>query len=555
MSKYVTIKEGGIGRKFNTSFLKTANQSSGSSEWMPEDEAELEEKYISENGHYDPAKYAFSKVTVNIYDYTMGYIQGFDIDSMEFKIISVDPITIELIEMVLPEGFPQIDTTPFVIGDLELSTVNLETGEFFNIEFPEEFQSLLDDLKLNNVEGVIGYDYTQEEYIISMPDVDGGITTTPFGYTPIDVNGNPIAPQDIGNYDMGDGYVIGIDGLGEYGIATQDSLGNINITNLNLQLNSFRFDANSMISGFDANGNAVEVTLGDDGSVAVTNLPSSIEIITQPTKTVYEDGETIDITGMVVVAKNADGTTWTSAQYPNGHIPLQEISISETTATKTGTKSSTYVGGSGGLTKVSVVHDFHVSGSRDLLYEYRSAYGRSKYLDFHQTASLYGKLGFPRVRTNNISIWLISDTENGISGKREFNAYGKNGNYDPPRSEDSHGVTYYPDPVNPVTSYTKNGKTVYTCLAGGLNYSSGAWSSGDYYKHEEYSYTLWDDNNENTIPDGLVGESGDGSVALRHAWEYFYGNTTVKIPISWKRPIDNTVLDTAFEITVSQSEV
>ena len=555
MSKYVTIKEGGIGRKFNTSFLKTANQSSGSSEWMPEDEAELEEKYISENGHYDPAKYAFSKVTVNIYDYTMGYIQGFDIDSMEFKIISVDPITIELIEMVLPEGFPQIDTTPFVIGDLELSTVNLETGEFFNIEFPEEFQSLLDDLKLNNVEGVIGYDYTQEEYIISMPDVDGGITTTPFGYTPIDVNGNPIAPQDIGNYDMGDGYVIGIDGLGEYGIATQDSLGNINITNLNLQLNSFRFDANSMISGLDANGNAVEVTLGDDGSVAVTNLPSSIEIITQPTKTVYEDGETIDITGMVVVAKNADGTTWTSAQYPNGHIPLQEISISETTATKTGTKSSTYVGGSGGLTKVSVVHDFHVSGSRDLLYEYRSAYGRSKYLDFHQTASLYGKLGFPRVRTNNISIWLISDTENGISGKREFNAYGKNGNYDPPRSEDSHGVTYYPDPVNPVTSYTKNGKTVYTCLAGGLNYSSGAWSSGDYYKHEEYSYTLWDDNNENTIPDGLVGESGDGSVTLRHAWEYFYGNTTVKIPISWKRPIDNTVLDTAFEITVSQSEV
>ena len=555
MSKYVTIKEGGIGRKFNTSFLKTANQSSGSSEWMPEDEAELEEKYISENGHYDPAKYAFSKVTVNIYDYTMGYIQGFDIDSMEFKIISVDPITIELIEMVLPEGFPQIDTTPFVIGDLELSTVNLETGEFFNIEFPEEFQSLLDDLKLNNVEGVIGYDYTQEEYIISMPDVDGGITTTPFGYTPIDVNGNPIAPQDIGNYDMGDGYVIGIDGLGEYGIATQDSLGNINITNLNLQLNSFRFDANSMISGLDANGNAVEVTLGDDGSVAVTNLPSSIEIITQPTKTVYEDGETIDITGMVVVAKNADGTTWTSAQYPNGHIPLQEISISETTATKTGTKSSTYVGGSGGLTKVSVVHDFHVSGSRDLLYEYRSAYGRSKYLDFHKTASLYGKLGFPRVRTNNISIWLISDTENGISGKREFNAYGKNGNYDPPKSEDSHGVTYYPDPVNPVTSYTKNGKTVYTCLAGGLNYSSGAWSSGDYYKHEEYSYTLWDDNNENTIPDGLVGESGDGSVALRHAWEYFYGNTTVKIPISWKRPIDNTVLDTAFEITVSQSEV
>jgi hypothetical protein len=57
-------------------------------------------------------------------------------------------------------------------------------------------------------------------------------------------------------------------------------------------------------------------------------LPASIEIVTPPNKLEYQDGERIDLTGMVVTAKKADGSTWTSSKYPNGHIPLGELIVS-----------------------------------------------------------------------------------------------------------------------------------------------------------------------------------------------------------------------------------
>lgn len=55
--------------------------------------------------------------------------------------------------------------------------------------------------------------------------------------------------------------------------------------------------------------------------------PTAIAIITPPSKTTYLDGQAINLSGAVVVAKKSDGSTWTSAQYPNGHIPLQELTL------------------------------------------------------------------------------------------------------------------------------------------------------------------------------------------------------------------------------------
>lgn len=69
------------------------------------------------------------------------------------------------------------------------------------------------------------------------------------------------------------------------------------------------------------------VSLDEDFNIQMDELPASIEIVTPPNKLEYQDGERIDLTGMVVTAKKSDGSTWTSAKYPNGHIPLGELIV------------------------------------------------------------------------------------------------------------------------------------------------------------------------------------------------------------------------------------
>ena len=61
-------------------------------------------------------------------------------------------------------------------------------------------------------------------------------------------------------------------------------------------------------------------------------IPSSIVVTTPPTVTTYQDGDTIDFTGIVVTAYKADGTVWSDADHPNGVIPVSELSFNPTRA-------------------------------------------------------------------------------------------------------------------------------------------------------------------------------------------------------------------------------
>ena len=88
-------------------------------------------------------------------------------------------------------------------------------------------------------------------------------------------------------------------------------------------------------------GNEEAVGVDSGGNLVTTSLPSSIVLTVNPTKMSYQDGETIDITGATVTAKKADGTTWTSSQYPNGHIPLGELIVNPTVASGSGSASIT----------------------------------------------------------------------------------------------------------------------------------------------------------------------------------------------------------------------
>lgn len=98
-------------------------------------------------------------------------------------------------------------------------------------------------------------------------------------------------------------------------------------------------------TGLDADGLPSFVGLDTDFKVKVENVPAYIEIVTQPVKLRYIEGSRIDLTGMVVTAKKSDGSTWTSAKYPNGHIPLGELILTPQVATEGGQIATNTSGG------------------------------------------------------------------------------------------------------------------------------------------------------------------------------------------------------------------
>ena len=63
MSKDIDIKSDG--QPYTYSDTTTVLTDNGN-RWVPEDETQLEEIVITQNGHYTPSLYAFSKVTVNV---------------------------------------------------------------------------------------------------------------------------------------------------------------------------------------------------------------------------------------------------------------------------------------------------------------------------------------------------------------------------------------------------------------------------------------------------------------------------------------------------------
>ena len=140
----------------------------------------------------------------------------------------------------------------------------------------------IDQLVIEEIEDIIGID---------LPDIDDE-TRIIVGY---DESGDPWL------------YIDGLDDPYDLG-------------DLDLSLLDLDFELGSTILAGDLN-----VSIDSDLSLTVENIPTTIEIVTPPKKLEYTEGDRLDLTGMVVTAKKSDGSTWTSAKYPNGHIPLGEL--------------------------------------------------------------------------------------------------------------------------------------------------------------------------------------------------------------------------------------
>jgi hypothetical protein len=88
------------------------------------------------------------------------------------------------------------------------------------------------------------------------------------------------------------------------------------------------------VVGLDpVSGNKMAIGLDNFGKFTQEILPSSIKIIQPPSKLKYVEGEYISISGIIVQAYTADGNVWSNKQYPNGIIPVGELTYSPNIAT------------------------------------------------------------------------------------------------------------------------------------------------------------------------------------------------------------------------------
>lgn len=293
--KDLIIKEGGQGRRLTAGQLEMDKPGGGVTEWVPLDDVKLNSLYATESGEYLPDNYGISRVIVSVFTSTP-FIMGYD-PLLPGERIFVFPHDGRIYEFTIPDNFPDLTITPFVIQGLdfdfepieeiplEIITIDPE-GDLVEVEIPLDLVDILpdymEDLYMDDIVDIkpiiIATDPETDQYAIVTPD-----DKIPFPYDVIDPDGNIMDKLDVTELDP----------------------------------------METPITGIDANGNEVKF----DGKTVIS-VPSKIAITTPIRKLDgYVSGEEIDYTGMVVQAFNRNGEIWENEKYPGGVIPFEELEI------------------------------------------------------------------------------------------------------------------------------------------------------------------------------------------------------------------------------------
>lgn len=130
MSKNITIKEGGTAKQLTVDKLKTNLVSGGTCLWVPEDEAQLTTKTITENGTYkasDDGYYGYSQVTVS----GIGTVTGTDPETGDEVVVTTDPDTGEIVEDTVPSSI-RVVTPPYnpygIYNDGQTIDISAQSG-------------------------------------------------------------------------------------------------------------------------------------------------------------------------------------------------------------------------------------------------------------------------------------------------------------------------------------------------------------------------------------------------------------------------------------------
>lgn len=95
------------------------------------------------------------------------------------------------------------------------------------------------------------------------------------------------------------------------------------------------------ITGKGNDGNDYAVGLDENGNLTKEMIPAAIHIVVPPRKLKYEEGETLDFTGIHVYLMDGNNKRYTDSSYPTGEIPFGEL-IFPVTIAESDTPSQTY---------------------------------------------------------------------------------------------------------------------------------------------------------------------------------------------------------------------
>lgn len=249
------------------------------------------------------------------------------------------------------------------------------------------------------------------------------------------------------------------------------------------------------IGGVDmVGGNEYDISADPEtGDVTVEEIPSSIAVAHQPNKTSYISGETVDTDGLVVQAYNADGSVWNNENYPNGIIPIGEITIDPTVVE---------------IPDVTVISNISAAGTTAFL-QTTGWTGRGRYFQKVNDGNAYLLLALMGPYYN---LYMVStDRDAAIMQWRENYEQG-------PNPWEGLGTTYY----------------------NGYYFCGGAGLSGTLITVSHSLGVFGTYSNATDLFNDVIDRIASGDIS---------GSKTINV--TWSRPSDSQVLDTNFTVRVN----
>jgi hypothetical protein len=277
-------------------------------------------------------------------------------------------------------------------------------------------------------------------------------------------------------------------------------------------------DIGSAVIGEDEDGNDAVIGVDENGKLVKTPIPTAIVLVTDPTKMNYNDREPIDLSGAVVVAKMADGTTWTDADHPNGHV---SCSPDPATADKSKAKEGGYTSDLDltPFTPPLITNSNYIrfgldsttpGGSFESDWTLPNGVRAVCWFDFNPSSLDHNRW---------VGILIASPDATSVTSSKFI-----------------QGSIHHTDTVSLNLTYTYDGKTVYY-------YYDNTWA----YQYQGGGFEI------GTTVNGTNQSTGDPSSPQEVAWTIIHGTAVLggqEIALNWARPGDGKVLSTTMEINV-----
>jgi len=289
-------------------------------------------------------------------------------------------------------------------------------------------------------------------------------------------------------------------------------------------------NAKAKAVGKKEDGNTYAIATNDQGETVEVLLPDTIKIETAPTKQTYDEGESIDLAGAVVMAYNGDGTVWHDVDHLSGIIPVSEL---HPAPQKASTTVSIVDGGGGSVEYTSdLVYGQTVYPLLSLSAKTREDYGAYK-CEWTKDYRFLGKAllvkQYVASNTGNLVCRMFFTGELVIT-TTEVKTYKRSEKVDTTVTQ----TILNADEDEMAGSYTHDGKTI-KILGRGASENSILSYNGHMYNNVEL-------NNEDVV---------------EYLWTLVHGTpiqttpATQKITVLWSRPEDNMALSDTFNVSVN----